>query len=438
LVFDQLENLIQRNREEERITQYGNLISELVDATRGLLIVQMALDSEWEQGIEARLNLSQRSRVVMSKRSIALPTPDESRQLLEMWHGEIESPRGPLPWPFQPAEFKTLLDLPGLTPRMLLSALSEARDGLPIGLLQETSTTDSPDSNLEEILNKEWSTRKDAAHIIIDQVEDRRGAIDRQRLSDGVLTASSFAPSLALRSTGDDHVQIEAEDDTGRFLCVLSQSHHRSVNANLDHILGLEATQKGIVLREQWRPFPPSWKQTLKKQSEVLARDSIHWFELTRQDTAHLLALEDFVQASLSLDICDSIGRPVSPEAVRDFISTHIRPAEWPLLKALSGTTPQFTKGDGRDAIDGTTREDGGVAARNSTESSAPTAFDVSASPVEAIVQRLRVASVDRLIREARRINPEYGRAFVVQSLQSLGPKLKWHGRNIVALEDTP
>jgi hypothetical protein len=433
LVFDQLENLIQGDREEERINQYGNLISELVDATRGLLIVQMALDSEWEQGIETRLNLSQRSRVVMSKRSIALPTAQESHQLLEMWHGAIERPLRPLPWPFSDSELRRLLLLPGLTPRMLLSALSEARDGSPIGLLQESSTGESRHLDLNEVLNTEWSARNAAAHRIIDQVEERRGAIDSRRLSDGILTASTFDPSLALRSSGDDHIQIEAEDKSGRFLCILHQSHHSSVNATLDRVLALRTDKKGVVLREQWRPFSPSWKVTLQRQSEVLARDSITWFELSRQDTALLLALEDFVQASLSHDICDGIGRPVSPEAVRKFISSEIRPGDWSLLQALSSKTPNFVDGDQPDELE-VTRQIDGVPAPIPIEPLDPSALTIS--PVQAIVQRLRVASLDRVIREALRINPDYGRTFVIRSLKAMGPTLKWHGRNIVALEE--
>src|SRR5690606_34498244 len=85
VVFDQLENLIQRDTAEERVTQYGHLITELVDSTRGLFVVQMALDSEWEQGILPKFNMSQRSRVAMKKSSMALPTPAQARMLLALW-----------------------------------------------------------------------------------------------------------------------------------------------------------------------------------------------------------------------------------------------------------------------------------------------------------------------------------------------------------------
>lgn len=429
LVFDQLENLIHRNREEERITQYGNLIAELVDATRGLLIVQMALDSEWEQGIEARLNLSQRSRVVMSKKSIVLPTPQESRQLLQIWHEEIESPDGPLPWPFRPAEFEALLTLPGLTPRMLLCALGEAREGVPIGLLKESlqtgSSTEEPQlDDLEDVLQKEWSARLASTHASLDEVEERRGAMESSRLCDAVLTAAVFAPSLSLLASSNEHIQIDGNGDPVGWVSLLHQSHHRSVNAVLDRILQKKAIERGFVLREQWRPFPPTWKSSLKKQDEVLARGGTTWFELTREDVALLLTLEDFIQASRSSDICDSIGRPVPNEAVQKFIKEQIRPDSWPLLRELTSKAPV-----------GAERQQ--EAKKDAHRTPEPIEVNAPASFVEATIHRLRVASVDRVIREVQRVEPAHGRAGVIQSLKALGPRIKWHGRNIVAVEET-
>jgi hypothetical protein len=58
IVFDQLENLAERERSGERLNAYANLTSELVDAVRGAVLVHMALATEWTHGIQPTFNLS--------------------------------------------------------------------------------------------------------------------------------------------------------------------------------------------------------------------------------------------------------------------------------------------------------------------------------------------------------------------------------------------
>ena len=48
IVFDQLENLVDSAGSGSRVTAYGNLIADLVDVVRDLVIVQMGLSTEWE------------------------------------------------------------------------------------------------------------------------------------------------------------------------------------------------------------------------------------------------------------------------------------------------------------------------------------------------------------------------------------------------------
>src|SRR5262249_33808717 len=75
VVFDQLETLIERERETSRLLSYAQLTTELVDAVPGLVIVQMALDTEWDRSIEPSFNLAQRSRLAMNRLLLGLPTP---------------------------------------------------------------------------------------------------------------------------------------------------------------------------------------------------------------------------------------------------------------------------------------------------------------------------------------------------------------------------
>src|SRR5690349_3756037 len=72
LVFDQLENLIDGGG--QRLRAYGNLVAELADTLRGAVLVHLALDTEYTRVIEPSLNLAQRSRIVMRREVLGLPS----------------------------------------------------------------------------------------------------------------------------------------------------------------------------------------------------------------------------------------------------------------------------------------------------------------------------------------------------------------------------
>lgn len=431
LVFDQLENLVQRDQVEERITQYGNLIAELVDSTRGLLIVQMALDSEWEVGIEPRFNLSQRSRAVMKKASLSLPTPAQSNELLTLWHAALDAPAAPLPWPFTREQVDQLLQLPGLTPRMLLTALREAREGQSIGLLEQpTPVGSSPEASLVsagEVLPEEWHARLVSAHHSIDSAEARRGGLDSERLCDGILSAASFAPDLRLRATQKKYIQITPREGQGRWVALVNQPHPSSIGAALRRALQQPPHLPGLVVREQWCPISPTAGATLELQDEVLRRPHVTWFELGREQAAQLLALDDLLQAARSADIMDSAGRPLSEELVRSYVREELHPERWELIRELALTPPETRRQDEEG-------ERGSVLEATATPPSVsahepPPAGD---STVESILLRLRIASVDRLIREVRRLRGTATRHEVVEQLEGLGSRVAWYGRNLV------
>jgi hypothetical protein len=487
IVFDQLENLIQRDGAEERITQYGNLVAELVDSTRGLLVVQMALDSEWEQAIQPQFNLSQQSRVVMSKAALALPTPKQSQALLELWCGKLESPEQPFPWPFGAEQVDALCTLPGVTPRMLLAALMEACEGTEPSILQDHNRvegtlperSEAEPAELNALLDDEWAALVAAAHAQLDQAETRRGGVDDGRLRDGILLAAGFNQQTALRGANDQYIQLEPEKPDGRWLCLLHQGHYRSIGAALARVLSRPSSRPGVVVREQWRPFSPTWKSTIERQIDVLARPHLTWHELTREEAASLLALETMLQLVHSRDLCDHRGVPLSKEQVRDYLSQQVCPDRWGLLLALQGSkplpplelddvdpAPPAAETTERDASriepptdDASSRADAAARVDNLTHANksldagsqdmttpnheAPSgrvSNDVPsggvADSVQTVLLRLRVASVDRVIREVYRLHPKAGRTAVAGGLDALGNKVQWFGRSIVAWAD--
>lgn len=474
IVFDQLENLVQRDGAEERITQYGNLVAELVDCTRGLLLVQMALDSEWEQAIQPQFNLSQQSRVIMTKAALALPTPKQCRSLLELWCSKIEDPERPFPWPFSAQQVDTLCSLPGITPRMLLSALLEAHEGTEPSLLHDVrgenscvlEHSEAEPAELNALLANEWATLVAAAHAELDEAEARRGGVDDGRLRDGILLAAGFTQHTALRGSRDPYIQLQPDHPAGRWLCLLHQGHHRSIGAALDRVLGRSPKKRGVVVREQWRPFSPTWKGTIERQLSVLRSPHLAWHELTREEAARLLALERMLQLARSRDLCDHRGLPLNDEQVRDYLREEVCPDRWGLMRALEGGTseqsPELNSGAAMgcdDANAGYARADspgiddngsadagtldglrGGKSRGATAPRSALTSEDVGAAgsmvttdAVQTVLLRLRVASVDRVIREVHRLHPAAGRVAVASGLHALGGNVQWFGRNLVA-----
>lgn len=498
IVFDQLENLVQRDGTEERITQYGNLVAELVDSTRGLLVVQLALDSEWEQAIAPLLNMSQRSRLVMAKAALSLPTSKQSRGLIELWCGKIQEPGRAFPWPLSAEQLERLCALPGVTPRMLLSALKEAGEGSEPSILQHARTlaqlgsaTPSGDasagdtlgesvgtgatagssrdeaSELGLLLAAEWADQVAAAHEHLDQADQRGGSVDEGRLRDGLQLASSFAPGVSLKGASDPYIQLEPKFESGRWICLLHQSHFRSVQAALDRVLAKSATAGGLVVREQWRAFPPTWKAAAERQVQVLAKPHLGWHELLREEAAFLMAIEAMLQLARSRDICDSRGIPVTEAQVFEYLQSEVHPEQWPVVAKLTGATGTETMRADASSVDRSSEGSGDPAATQPAPTTAltpsankakpsvahgkvtdvaPEAWSDAATPVAhrdavgdrvlPVLRRLRVASVDRVIREVYRLQPGIGRTAVVSGLESLGDRVLWFGRSIVALRD--
>src|SRR5690606_36281514 len=131
IVFDQLENLVEEDGGAGRIHAHARLYCELHDTVPGLVLLQMALDSEWRARVSPALGLSERSRLEATVLTLALPTEAQRLALLDRWISTLEPDlRKPAPWPLSQASWETWRSAPGVTPRMLMIA---ARDALERG-----------------------------------------------------------------------------------------------------------------------------------------------------------------------------------------------------------------------------------------------------------------------------------------------------------------
>jgi hypothetical protein len=422
LVFDQLENLIEAGGVNSRLLAYANLTSELVDTMRGFVLVHLALDTEWQRGIEPSLNASQRSRLLMKQETLALPTAKERESLLRLWAERIPDPAAAFPWPFEEERFLRLRARPGLTPRMLLVECRRALD-------QEPEAEDSPDRapsllhsdadgpSGDDALRLEWTRRLDSARRTLDEAAEQRAPADAARLADGLLALGQFLPGVTLSAKGQAPARLVLDSKSGsERIAFLAEANPRSLAATLVKLSALAAQTRVLALRERAWDLPPTWKDTLSKRAALLATGKGRWVDLEQEDCARLLALDAFLQGARSGDVTDERGAPVLESAVVAWVRNKLNVSTWTIASELvSPASPEPIV-------------------------LVPTATTETPSNAIALptLRRLRIASVDRLVREISRVEPGATRSAVLAELEAAGAKVTWFGRAILCVREAP
>jgi hypothetical protein len=423
LVFDQLENLVDASGSRARLVAYGNLASELVDAMRGLLLVHMALDTEWSHAIEPVLNLSQRSRVIMARQTLSLPNEKQREELLRIWLDKLPQRDASYPWPFSQAGVERLRRAPGLTPRMLLVELRRALDG-------ETSIGDADASEPSETasaLSQEWQGCLTAARKLLDEATEQRTTADAERVADGLLACGRFLSGAELASTavrGPAQLQLSS-GTSSQHVAFLHQTNPKSLGTALVKLTALSADKPVLALRERAHDLPPTWKDTRSKRAALLATGRARWVELERDDAARLLALDELMQGARSGDIADARGRPVGEDVVCDWVRATLSVTDWPIARALLA-------GGDAEADDVTPIE----TERELVIEDERVALGLGVSLM--VLSRLRLASLDRVVREVARVDPTSTRASVVRELEANADRVRFFGRNIVCARYLP
>ncbi len=424
LVMDQLENLIEGAAPGPRLIGYANLAAELVDAMRGLVLVHMALDTEWNRGIEPALNLSQRSRLLMRTETLALPTPREREDLLRLWIERLPDKPAPYPWPFTEKRLSRVLAAAGMTPRMLLVECQQAVAG------EGSEEGEAEDAPLESGIGTahglaaEWERRVVAARQVLAEADQQRTSVDASRVADGLLAIAKFVEGARVSAgAAQGAAQLLVENSaTTAHVGLLHQGHHRSLAAALSRLTELAARDAVIAVRERSRDFPPTWKDTLVKRDTLLATGRARWIWLEPDDVVRLLALDALLQGARSGDVTNGRGEPVDVATVTDWVRSTLGVPDWGISKALFETGEQ---GD----ID---EEQSGEPA------DAPSAPEITnGSPdhsvAMAVLRQLRIASLERVVREASRIDPRATRAAVLAELEA-NEGVRFFGRSIVCV----
>jgi hypothetical protein len=422
LVFDQLENLIDGDEAKSRLYAYGNLAAELVDSARGVVLVHMAIDSEWKTGLEPSLGAGHRSRVAMRTKVLSLPTSVERQELLRLWAARIPNPSAPFPWPFGERRVARLCTAAGMTPRMMLV---ECRAALEDGCIDEPShppqaVVGAPMPSVildngegeRDALAAEWERQVEDARRALDEMAEQGQCADPARIADGFAVASGFAHPLTVDVKLREAAQLTWKTTLGVVrMALLHQNNPRSLGASLVKLTALADKVLVLALRERTHDLPPTWKDTLAKRAALLARKQARWVHFEREDAARLLALASLVAAARSGDVTDSMGRKVPLEAVRAWVVQALDVPSWPILKAL--TTP------GDAGV-----EDPIGAVRTPGVGQAGSAM--------AVLVRLRVASLDRLVREVARVDRLATRSSVIQELEGAPDRVQWFGAAVV------
>jgi hypothetical protein len=423
LVFDQLENLIEAGGVNARLLAYANLTSELIDTMRGFVLVHMALDTEWQRGIEPSLNASQRSRLLMRQETLALPSAKEREALLRLWAERIPDPAAPFPWPFDEERFLRLRARPGLTPRMLLVECRRALDQEP-EFDESTSQVANPGADAgsassEDALHGEWERRIGAARRVLEEAAEQRTLADPARLADGLLALGRFLPDITLSAKSQAPARLLLETRAGsERIAFLTEANPRSLGATLGKLLTLTAQTRVLAVRERAWDLPPTWKDTLAKRSALLATRKGRWIDLDQEDCARLLALDALLQGARSAEVTDERGAPVTESVVVDWVRNKLSVTGWTIATELLSQSPS-------EPIEATLDQ--------------PQSLETTSGSIALpTLRRLRIASVDRLVREISRIEPHATRSAVLAELEAAGPKVTWFGRAILCVREAP
>jgi hypothetical protein len=454
LVFDQLENLIDPH-DEGRVRSYGCLVAELVDEVPGIVVVQMALDSEWHRGIEPALGTSQRTRVALELAPLSLPTAAEREQLLRLWASRLVDSPEAFPAPFGESRVSAWCAEAGMTPRMLLIACSRAiEQGIDQAAADDLGQDEVEADERErraDAMAEAWQEQIVRARALLDDANEEGRCVEAELLGDALGAAIQLVPGMSVASTNYSQVaQLAVELDSERLqVALLAKTHPRSVAAALEALVRVAEHGRVLAVRERAHELRPTWKICSEKRDRLLESPNGRWLDLEREDEAQLLALQGLLADARSRDVTDDAGRPLEAETVRQWAQAELGVGQWAPIRALLDSVKPSTAARlvARNTSPGPAPT-AGVPRRASREPSAamPRAHPTQATesgtasvgPALGMLLQLRVASLDRLVREVARVHGPHTRAAVLAELELAAARVQWFGRAVVAVQEEP
>ncbi|HJL01275.1 MAG TPA: hypothetical protein RMH85_16515 [Polyangiaceae bacterium LLY-WYZ-15_(1-7)] len=404
LVFDQLENLVEPG-DDARILAHANLLAELHDTVRGLVLVQMALDGVWSESVSPLLNEAARSRLEKTVLFTRMPDAAQREALVKAWTAGVDDeaePSGDFPWPFQPADWERIAGATVMTPRMLMKACRDALAGGVVLAAErgEGEEADDGGDRLEEL----WEAQLAQARAELDRAWKEHEGLGGTRLT-GALMAALRLEGVKLQQPKAKKAkyQLRVLAPAGeRLVYVMQQPHPRSVGAVLKDAVANAESRGVLVLREQAMAFPPRWKKATEHLERLQGAARGVWMPLDRQALARLLAAHDFLAAARSQDLTGEDGAPLPEARVQAWMRERLEVGGWPAVAAARGER----KGDA---------DEGAVSAAPASPTPAPAK---AGGQAQAVLAQLGVASIDRIVRELRQAGGAAGRREVREALE--------------------
>ena len=347
LTFDQLENLA--GDDDARVLGYGNLIAELIDTIPSLTIAQLALTSEWMQYIEPRLTLPQKTRV--QGEVLLLEAPDRSHRelLLRAWHTHLAPSNGRggrkrFPSPLTAEELESLLVSPGMTPRLLLQALSRAASGKPavaavdVSSAPRSSSVPPPSLRSADRFEAAWRDEQESTMRELAQKTEAGLAVDATELAEAVTVALSFVPALVVGNRHErDRILTDVRSPAGACtLLYATGTHHASVGSALARAIELAQNGKAIFVREKHLTLPSTWEAVHERRASFECLPNARWLSLETEEVALMVTLARLMsRARASRLRAGGSEELITESQLRAFVAEQRSPVEWRVTVAI-------------------------------------------------------------------------------------------------------
>jgi len=278
-----------------------------------------------------------------------------------------------------------------------------------------------------ERLAAQWSDAVARARLEIDEAAQQGCGVSAERLAGGLIAA--LGRLLGGRAEpagrgGGIQVRVTVGKSTPVYVVIAQQTNHRSLATTIRHATDLPAGKRHLLLRERALSIPPTWKEVERCLGVFKATGDASFVEVDREDVARLLALEAFVTAAHSCDLSADDGSPIPASDVLSWAARSLGCTAWGPIEAVLST------GAPAPCVD-TTPAPARVVAPATPPVSEPRSPAAPGAGL-AVLRRLRVASVERVVHEVQAGSSSPSRADVVAELRR--QPVRWFGESIVAL----
>jgi hypothetical protein len=418
----------------------------------------MAVESDWVKSIIPHIDSAPQSRLSvhspLRRHLLALPTPEQSRELIGLWRAQLDPPVRPAPWPFSDTSLDALCHQPGLTPRMLLQAFQEALvsgetlpvDGVVVAEPPAPGVEELADT-LEESLRSTWDQHCAQARASIQEADEEERGVSFDILLDALTALGVVDPGLGVR-----RVETEARaSQGGRGIVLVHSPNGISVAAQLKKLR--ERIGSGgqlLAVRERWRPVPDSWKVAAEQRKAL--ESALAWRWLERDEVERYLALRSLLMSARSHDVSGPDGKALDEATVIGWLRQQDCLRDDPLVlwwqdRAAQLPTPAPPLASGPQEAPVPTPSPpavtpapppSAVTPPPSAVTPAPPSVSVEpgGSPLLAALRRLRVASAQRLARELSTRERTWRPAEVLREVRKIERQARVIGTSLVVLRD--